>query len=162
MTISIHTHSLTLNDGQSIDLSDYSGKVLLIVNTASKCGFTPQYDGLEKLYQTYQEQGFVVLGCPCDQFGHQEPGDNEEIAQFCSLNFNVTFPLTKKLEVNGVNADPLYKTLTSEAPGVLGSKRIKWNFTKFLVNKNGEVIKRYAPTSKPKEIAADIESALRA
>lgn len=162
MTGTVHKHSITLNNGQLIDLSEYAGKVILIVNTASKCGFTPQYDGLEKLYQEYGEQGLVVLGFPCDQFGHQEPGDNEEIAQFCSMKFNVTFPLSKKIEVNGENADPLYQTLTAEAPGLLGSKRIKWNFTKFLVSKQGEVIQRYAPTTKPKEIEIDIKSALLA
>jgi glutathione peroxidase len=162
MTISVHQHSVTLNNGQSINLSEYAGKVVLFVNTASKCGFTPQYDGLEKLYQDYHEKGLVVLGFPCDQFGHQEPGNNEEIAQFCSMKYNVTFPLSEKIEVNGDNAAPLYQTLKEQAPGLLGSKRIKWNFTKFLVNKNGEVIKRYAPTTKPTDIISDIESALSA
>lgn len=162
MTATIYQHSFTLNNGQTINLSEYAGKVLLIVNTASKCGFTPQYDGLEKLYQEFQEQGLVVLGFPCDQFGHQEPGSDEEIAQFCSMNFNVSFPLSKKVDVNGDSAHPLFQTLSAAAPGLLGSKRIKWNFTKFLVNKEGEVIQRYAPTTKPKEIEIDIKSALLA
>lgn len=162
MTVSIHQHSVTLNTGQSIELSEYTGNVILVVNTASKCGFTPQYDGLEKLYQDYNKDGLVVLGFPCDQFGHQEPDDDAAIAEFCSLNFNVTFPLSKKIEVNGDNADPLFVTLKEQAPGLLGSTGIKWNFTKFLVNKKGEVMKRYASTTKPKEISADIEAALSA
>jgi glutathione peroxidase len=160
MATSIHSHQLTLNNGDTLDLSEYKGKVVLIVNTASKCGFTPQYDGLEKLYQTYKDKGLMVIGCPCDQFGHQEPGNDDEISQFCTMNFGVSFPLTAKLEVNGENTAELYNTLKSEAPGLLGSRRIKWNFTKFLVNKQGKVIKRYAPTTKPIDISEDIESAL--
>jgi glutathione peroxidase len=162
MGTSIHQHEISLNNGETVNLADYKDKVLLIVNTASKCGFTPQYDGLEKLYKDYQEQGLVVIGFPCDQFGHQEPGNNEEIAQFCSMNFNVSFPLSTKIEVNGDNTPALYQTLKSEAPGLLGSKRIKWNFTKFLVNKKGEVVKRYAPTTKPSDISQDIEKELSA
>lgn len=162
MGTSIHQYEISLNNGETVNLADYKDKVLLIVNTASKCGFTPQYDGLEKLYKEYQEQGLVVIGFPCDQFGHQEPGNNEEIAQFCSMNFNVSFPLSTKIEVNGNNTPALYQTLKSEAPGLLGSKRIKWNFTKFLVNKKGEVVKRYAPTTKPSDISLDIEKELSA
>nr|WP_136252421.1 glutathione peroxidase [Ningiella ruwaisensis] len=162
MTTSIYQHQLTLNNGETLDLSEHAGKVLLIVNTASKCGFTPQYKGLESVYNEFKDKGLMVIGCPCDQFGHQEPGDDKEIAQFCEMNFGVSFPLSEKLEVNGDNAHPLYKTLKNEAPGILGSKRIKWNFTKFLVNKNGKVIKRYAPTTKPEEITSDIKDALSA
>jgi glutathione peroxidase len=162
MATSIHQHQVTLNTGETIDLAEYYDKVILVVNTASECGFTSQYNGLEKLYQRYQGQGFVVLGFPCDQFGHQEPGNDEQIAQFCSMNFNLTFPLSVKVKVNGDTADPLYQTLTSQAPGLLGSKRIKWNFTKFLINKQGEVLKRYAPTTKPEDITSDIEAALSA
>lgn len=160
MTDTLYHFNLTLNNGQQTTLEPYQGKVLLIVNTASKCGFTPQYEGLQRLYSTYHAQGLVVLGFPCDQFGHQEPGSDEEIEQFCSLNFNVNFPLFQKIDVNGSQASPLYTFLKSEAPGVLGSKGIKWNFTKFLVDKNGKVIKRYAPTTKPTDIITDIEALL--
>jgi glutathione peroxidase len=160
MSNNVYQYKVTLNNAQELDLADYANKVLLIVNTASKCGFTPQYEGLEALYKRYQDQGLVVIGFPCDQFGGQEPGSDEEIAQFCSLKFNVSFPMSKKIEVNGDNAEPLYQTLKTAAPGLLGSKRIKWNFTKFLVNKNGEVIKRYPPTTKPEDIAQDIEAEL--
>ncbi|MGO4894391.1 glutathione peroxidase [Flavobacterium sp. W21_SRS_FM6] len=160
MTDTLYHFNLTLNNGQQTTLEPYQGKVLLIVNTASKCGFTPQYEGLQRLYSTYHAQGLVVLGFPCDQFGHQEPGSDEEIEQFCSLNFNVNFPLFQKIDVNGSQASPLYTFLKSEAPGVLGSKGIKWNFTKFLVDKNGKVIKRYAPTTKPADIITDIEALL--
>ena len=158
--MTIYQHTVITNSGNNIHLEQYKGKVLLIVNTASKCGFTPQYKGLETLYNKYKERGFEVLGFPCDQFGHQEPGDDAEIEQFCSLNFNVNFPLFKKIEVNGDDAAPLFKTLKKAAPGLLGSQRIKWNFTKFLVNKKGVVIKRYAPTTKPEAIAQDIEALL--
>lgn len=152
----IYQHSVTLNNGQATTLEAYKGKVLLIVNTASKCGFTPQYEGLEALYKKHKESGLEVLGFPCDQFGHQEPGSDDDIAQFCTMNFGVTFPLFKKTEVNGPNANPLFVELKNKAPGLLGSKRIKWNFTKFLINAEGKVLKRYAPTAKPSEIEKDI------
>lgn len=152
----IYQHNVTLNNGEQTSLEQYKGKVLLIVNTASKCGFTPQYEGLEALYKKHNGAGFEILGFPCDQFGHQEPGSDDDIAQFCSLNFGVTFPLFKKTEVNGPNANPLFVELKNKAPGLLGSKRIKWNFTKFLVNAEGKVLKRYAPTAKPADIEADI------
>ena len=147
-------------DGSDVDLSSYAGKVLLIVNTASKCGFTPQYEGLEALHRRYADRGFEVLGFPCNQFGNQEPGDAAEIASFCSLNYDVTFPVFAKIEVNGDGADPLWRELKDEAPGLLGSKAIKWNFTKFLVDRSGKVIDRYAPTTKPEDIAKDIEKLL--
>jgi glutathione peroxidase len=148
------------NRGEELDLADKLGKVLLVVNTASKCGFTPQYDGLEKLYQTYRDRGFEVLGFPCNQFGAQEPGSAEEIAQFCKVNFGVTFPLMAKVEVNGAGASPLFDWLKREAPGILGSKTIKWNFTKFLIDRNGQVVKRYGPADAPEGIARDIEALL--
>lgn len=148
--------------GATAPLKDYAGRVLLIVNTASKCGFTPQFAGLEELHKKYSASGLAVLGFPCNQFGSQDPGSNDEIAGFCSLNYGVTFPMMEKIDVNGSNADPLYKWLTAEAPGVLGTKAIKWNFTKFLVGKDGQVIKRYAPTDKPKDLEADVERALAA
>ncbi len=146
--------------GKPVRLSDYKGKVLLIVNTASKCGFTPQFDGLEKLWKTYGPLGLVVLGFPCNQFGSQDPGSSDEIASFCSLNYGVSFPMMDKIDVNGGDAHPLYKWLTAEAPGILGTKSIKWNFTKFLIGKDGNVIKRYAPTDKPADLNQDIEAAL--
>ena len=152
--------SAALANGEPKDLSDYQGKVLLIVNTASKCGFTPQYTGLESLHQTYGERGFSVLAFPCNQFGGQEPGSEEEIQSFCDLNYQTSFPLFSKIEVNGAASHPLYAHLKEQAPGVLGSKRIKWNFTKFLVNQHGEVVKRYAPSTKPGAIASDIEALL--
>ena len=147
-------------DGAEQTLAGYRGKALLIVNVASKCGFTPQYTGLEALYRQYRERGFAVLGFPCDQFGHQEPGDEAEIKQFCALNYEVDFPLFAKLEVNGATAHPLYQFLKKAQPGVLGTEAIKWNFTKFLVDQNGQVLKRYAPADKPESIAADIEAVL--
>jgi glutathione peroxidase len=147
-------------DGKNVPLKQYQGKVLLIVNTASACGFTPQFGGLEELHQQYGKQGLVVLGFPCNQFGAQDPGSNDEIAQFCQLNFGVSFPMMAKIDVNGPSADPLYQWVTAEAPGVLGSKAIKWNFTKFLVGKDGQVIRRYAPTDAPAALAKDIEAAL--
>jgi len=147
-------------DGSEVDLSAYAGKVLLIVNTASKCGFTPQYEGLEALHRRYAGRGFEVLGFPCNQFGAQEPGDAVEIASFCTLNYDVTFPLFAKIEVNGDGADPLYAELKRQAPGLLGSKAIKWNFTKFLVDRAGKVVARYAPTTKPEDMAEDIEKLL--
>ncbi|BEV00352.1 glutathione peroxidase [Novosphingobium olei] len=149
-----------LPNGDTIDLADKAGKVLLVVNTASKCGFTPQYDGLEKLWKSYGDKGFEVLAFPCNQFGGQEPGTAEEIDSFCKVNFGVSFPLMAKIEVNGPNADPLYDWLKAEAPGVLGTKAIKWNFTKFLIGRDGKVVKRYAPTDKPESIQKDIEALL--
>jgi len=154
--VGIYQHNVTLNNGQATTLEAYKGKVLLIVNTASKCGFTPQYEGLEALYKKHKESGLEILGFPCDQFGHQEPGSDDDIAQFCTMNFGVTFPLFKKTEVNGPNANPLFVELKDKAPGLLGSKRIKWNFTKFLINTEGKVLKRYAPTAKPSDIEKDI------
>jgi glutathione peroxidase len=147
-------------DGKPVDLSAYRGKVLLIVNTASKCGFTPQYKGLQKLFEQYRERGFEVLGFPCDQFGHQEPGTEAQINSFCELNFGVSFPLFAKVEVNGKDAHPLFAHLKAEAPGLLGSEGIKWNFTKFLVDREGRVVSRYAPATSPEAIAKDIEALL--
>ncbi len=147
-------------DGSPVDLSRYAGRVLLIVNTASKCGFTPQYEGLEALHRRYEEQGLTVLGFPCNQFGAQEPGDAAEIANFCSLTYDVTFPVLGKVDVNGDHAEPLFQWLKAEAPGILGTKKIKWNFTKFLVNRDGKVVDRYAPTVKPGDLAKDIEGLL--
>ncbi len=144
----------------SASLADKAGKVLLVVNTASKCGFTPQYAGLEALWRKYRDRGFEVIGFPCNQFGGQEPGDAGEIASFCSLNYDVSFPLMAKVEVNGDGATPLYRWLKAEAPGVLGTQRIKWNFTKFLIGRDGKVVRRYAPTDKPERLEADIEALL--
>jgi glutathione peroxidase len=146
--------------GENKSLVDYKENVLLIVNTASKCGFTPQYKGLQSLYQTYKEQGFEVLGFPCNQFSNQEPGSNEEIQSFCEINFGVSFPLFEKIDVKGANIHPLFKLLTEAAPGFLGSKSIKWNFTKFLIDRKGNVVKRYAPTDKPEKIEKDIQQLL--
>ena len=148
------------NKGQEVDLSDKLGKVLLVVNTASKCGFTPQYDGLEKLFQKYNDKGFEVLAFPCNQFGGQEPGDADEIEQFCKLNFGLTFPLMGKVDVNGDHASPLFDWMKAEAPGLMGSKSIKWNFTKFLIDREGNVVKRYGSADAPKTIAKDIEKLL--
>jgi glutathione peroxidase len=147
--------------GKDIALNDYRGKAMLIVNTASACGFTPQYAELEKLHEQYSKDGLVVLGFPCNQFGHQEPGSSEEIATFCKKNYGVEFQMFDKVDVNGKETHPIYKFLKENAPGVLGSEAIKWNFTKFLVDKNGQVVKRYAPSVKPLEISADIEKALK-
>lgn len=147
-------------DGAAIPLDRWAGQVLLIVNTASQCGFTPQYAGLEALHRRYGERAFAVLGFPCNQFGAQEPGDAAAIASFCSLTYDVTFPVFAKIEVNGAGADPLFERLKTDAPGLLGSKAIKWNFTKFLVDRSGKVVHRYAPTTKPEQIAADIEALL--
>jgi glutathione peroxidase len=158
--MSIYDYSVKTIDGQDKKLAEYKGKVMLVVNTASKCGFTPQYKGLEELYRQYRDKGLVVLGFPCDQFGHQEPGDENEIKNFCSLNYDVSFPMFSKIEVNGASAHPLYKHLKGEKPGVLGSEAIKWNFTKFLVDKSGKVVKRYAPTDKPESLAKDVEKLL--
>ena len=146
--------------GKPVDLSRYKGQVLLIVNTASKCGFTPQYKGLEKVYEQFKDKGAVVLGFPCNQFGGQEPKGEAEIGAFCEKNFGVTFPLFSKVEVNGANAHPLFQHLKKEAPGLLGTEGIKWNFTKFLVKKDGSVYKRYAPSTKPEELVQDIEKLL--
>ena len=152
----IYNFKATALNGKAIDFEAYKGKTLLIVNTASKCGFTPQYEGLEKVYGELKEKGFEVLAFPCNQFGAQEPGSEDEIAQFCDLTYKTSFPLFSKIDVNGDNEAPLYSFLKNEAPGILGSKKIKWNFTKFLVDKNGKVIKRYAPQDKPEKIKNDI------
>jgi len=149
-------------DGKPAHLSTQRGKVLLIVNTASACGLTPQFTGLEELWETYGDQGLVVVGFPSNQFGAQDPGSNDEIASFCQLNYGVSFPMMSKVDVNGAGAHPLWKWLTAEAPGLLGSQAIKWNFTKFLVGKDGKVLKRYAPTDPPESMKKDIEAALRA
>ena len=151
---------VTAADGSQADLSAHKGKVLLVVNVASKCGFTPQYEGLEALRRRYADKGFEVLGFPCNQFRAQEPGNAEEIASFCSLTYDVTFPLLGKIDVNGPEAAPIYRHLKKEAPGLLGSEAIKWNFTKFLVDRSGKVVKRYAPQTKPDDIARDIEALL--
>jgi len=149
-------------DGQPASLASQRGKVLLIVNTASACGFTPQFAGLEQLWQTYKDRGLVIVGFPSNEFGGQDPGSNGEIAQFCQLNYGVSFPMMAKVKVNGSEAHPLWKWLTSEAKGILGTQAVKWNFTKFLVGKDGQVLKRYAPTDTPASIASDIEKALAA
>ncbi|PLZ02096.1 glutathione peroxidase [Burkholderia sp. WAC0059] len=156
----IHSFSARALGGDEVSLERYAGKVLLIVNTASECGFTPQYAGLQTLYDGYAARGFEVLGFPCNQFGKQEPGDAARIAGFCQQNYGVTFPMFDKIDVNGPNAHPLYRYLTEEAPGVLGSEAIKWNFTKFLVDRGGAVVKRYASVTKPESIASDIEKLL--
>ena len=157
---SIYDFEALQMSGQSLALSEMRGQVMLIVNTASACGFTPQFGGLEKLHQAYQQQGLAVLGFPCNQFGGQDPGSNESIASFCQLNYGVSFPMMTKIEVNSPQAHPLYQWLCAEAPGLLGSKAIKWNFTKFLIGRNGAVLKRYAPMDKPEKLASDIEAAL--
>ena len=159
MTTVYDFEALSIN-GQSVPLDQYKGKPLLIVNTASACGFTPQFAGLEELHKTYGAKGLVVLGFPCNQFGSQDKGSNDEIAEFCQLNYGVSFPMMAKIDVNGSGAHPLYQWLSKEAPGLLGSKAIKWNFTKFLVGRDGQVIKRYAPTDTPKSMAKDIEAVL--
>ena len=152
--------SATTLDGSPQDLSTYAGKVTLVVNTASECGLTPQFEGLEELYRAYADDGLVVLGFPCNQFGNQEPGDAEQIGAFCQRNYGVSFPMMSKIDVNGAEAHPLYRWLTAEAPGLLGSKAIKWNFTKFLVGRDGRMIRRYAPQDAPQKLAGDIEAAL--
>ncbi len=162
MARSIHDFEARRIDGQAASLADYRGKVLLIVNTASQCGFTPQFAGLEELHRKYADQGLVVLGFPSNQFGGQDPGSNEEIGAFCTRNYGVSFPMMEKIEVKGSGAAPLYQWLTKEKPGLLGSTAIKWNFTKFLVGRDGQVIKRYAPLDKPAALAGDIEAALAA
>jgi glutathione peroxidase len=158
--MNIYDFQANLLDGTPADLSRWRGQVLLIVNTASECGFTPQYAGLEQLNQQFKDRGFAVLGFPCNQFGKQEPGTATDIGAFCEKNYGVSFPMFSKIDVNGDEAHPLYKHLKAQAPGVLGTQGIKWNFTKFLINKDGSVFKRYAPQTKPEEIATDIESLL--
>lgn len=152
--------TVTTNRGEELKLADKLGKVLLVVNTASKCGFTPQYDGLEKLYQQFKDQDFEVLGFPCNQFGAQEPGSADEIAEFCKVNFGVTFPLMAKVEVNGAGASPLFDWMKKEAKGLMGTTAIKWNFTKFLIDRQGQVVKRYGPQDTPASIATDIAKLL--
>jgi|TARA_B100000768_G_C11133377_1_gene312787 glutathione peroxidase len=160
MTKNIYQFSCEDSKGQPVNLSDYEGKALLIVNTASKCGFTPQYEGLEKLQKKYGSDTFSVLAFPCNQFGGQEPGTNEEIVEFCSLNYSNTFPVFSKVDVNGDEAHPLFEFLAKEKKGLLGSEKIKWNFTKFLINKNGEPVARYAPSTTPEKIESDIAKIL--
>lgn len=156
----IYDFSAATLEGDEKRLADFSGQVVLVVNTASKCGFTPQYEGLEALYRKYKAKGFAVLGFPCNQFGSQEPGDAAEIAQFCSRTYDVTFPMFAKIEVNGPGTHPLFGYLKNEIPGVLGTEAIKWNFTKFLVDRKGEVVSRFAPTTAPKELESEIEKLL--
>jgi len=154
--------SVTTLDGQTKNLGSFLGKATLVVNVASQCGFTPQYTGLEALYRKYQDRGLTVLGFPCDQFGHQEPGNAQEIRNFCTSNYQVTFPLFAKIEVNGANAHPVYQELKKQAPGFLGIEKVKWNFTKFLINGDRQVVKRFAPTTKPEDLSGEIESLLQA
>ncbi len=158
--MSVYDFSVRTIDGTEQPLSKYRGQPMLIVNVASQCGFTPQYTGLEALYRKYRDRGFVVLGFPCDQFGHQEPGDEAQIKQFCSLRYEVSFPMFAKIQVNGADAHPLYRYLKEARPGILGLESIKWNFTKFLVGRDGEPIKRYAPSDKPESFDADVAAAL--
>lgn len=158
--MSIFGYTVAAADGEPVSLEVYRGQVLLLVNTASKCGFTPQYQGLEALHQRYAGRKFAVLGFPCNQFGGQEPGSAAEIGQFCELNYGVSFPLFAKIEVNGDNAEPLFNYMKAAAPGVFGTRAIKWNFTKFLVDRTGQVVRRYAPTTRPEQLAADIEHLL--
>jgi glutathione peroxidase len=158
--MSVYDYSAKTLDGQDTNLADYRGQVLLIVNTASKCGFTPQYEGLEGLYQAYKDKGFTVLAFPCNQFGAQEPGNAEEIASFCSLTYDVTFPVLGKIDVNGPQAHPLYAYLKHEQKGVLGTEGIKWNFTKFLIGRDGKVVERFAPTTKPEDLKLAVEALL--
>ncbi|KQV57229.1 MULTISPECIES: glutathione peroxidase [unclassified Caulobacter] len=158
--MSVYDYSAKTLDGQDVSLADYRGQVLLIVNTASKCGFTPQYEGLEALYKDHKDRGFTVLAFPCNQFGAQEPGNAEEIASFCSLTYDVTFPVMSKIDVNGADAHPLYRFLKKEQKGVLGTEAIKWNFTKFLIGKDGEVVERFAPTVKPEDLKVSVEALL--
>lgn len=158
----IHAFSAISLQGEPIDLSRYAGQVLLVVNVASECGFTPQYQGLQDLYRQYKDQGFAILGFPCNQFGGQEPGDAQQISAFCASNYGVEFPMFQKVEVNGPGAHPLYGWLKAEKAGILGSAAIKWNFTKFLVGRDGKVLRRYGPTVKPEGLRADVERALAA
>ena len=157
---SVYDYSATLADGTTTSLSDYKGQVLLIVNTASKCGFTPQYEGLEKLHATHKDAGFAVLAFPCNQFGSQEPGSTEEIVEFCEMRFQTSFPLFEKIDVNGTHSHPLYKHLKSEVKGLLGTERIKWNFTKFLINRDGKVVGRFGSQKKPADIESEIMALL--
>jgi glutathione peroxidase len=157
---SIYDFSCKTPKGQQKSLADYRGQVLLIVNTASKCGFTPQFEGLEELHEKYQKKGLAILGFPCNQFGQQDPGSNAEILEFCQLKYDVKFPMFAKIEVNGANADPLFQHLKKEAPGLLGSEGIKWNFTKFLVDREGNVVERFAPTVTPKDLEKKIVALL--
>jgi glutathione peroxidase len=159
---SIYDFSAQTITGKEQSLGDYRGKVLLVVNTASKCGFTPQFAGLEELYEKYKDKGLEILGFPCNQFAKQDPGSDADIQEFCQLNYGVTFPMFSKIDVNGADEDPIFSHLKEEAPGALGTRRIKWNFTKFLVDADGKVIKRYAPTDKPKAIEKDIARLLKA
>ena len=156
---SLYDLTFTRNDGEEVDLQEFAGRPILVVNTASKCGFTPQYEGLQKLYEEFKDQGLTVIGFPCDQFAHQEPGDDEAIASFCSRTYGVTFPLSTKVDVNGPKAHPIFRFLKSRAGGVLGSS-IKWNFTKFLVSPDGRTVKRYAPNTSPVAMEADVRQAL--
>lgn len=156
----LHDFTALLNNGTDVSLREFAGKVVLVVNVASKCGYTPQYEGLEALHRKYKDKGFAVLGFPCNQFLSQEPGSDSDIASFCSTSFDVTFPLFKKIDVNGDNAHPVYRYLKSAAPGILGTEAIKWNFTKFLVGRDGKVLARYATATKPEDIEADIAKAL--
>lgn len=160
MASSVYDFSAATPGGKKKSLSDYKGKVLLVVNTASKCGLTPQFAGLEELYEKHKDEGFEILGFPCNQFAKQDPGSNDEIMEFCQLNYGVSFPMFGKIEVNGGGTDPLFKHLKKEAPGALGTQRIKWNFTKFLINSEGDVVKRYAPTDKPAAIEKDVKKLL--
>jgi len=157
---SVYDFSCKTSEGQTKSLADYRGTVLLIVNTASKCGFTPQFEGLEELYEKYRSKGFEILGFPCNQFGHQDPGSDAEILSFCQMKYDVKFPMFAKIEVNGRNAEPLWAHLKNEAPGLLGSEAIKWNFTKFLVDRDGNVVERFAPTVKPKDLEREITALL--
>jgi glutathione peroxidase len=156
----LYNFSVSDKDDSKISMDEFKGKVLLIVNTASKCGFTPQYEGLNELHQKYHDRGFSILAFPCNQFGKQEPGSNAEIQEFCSINFDVSFPVMAKIDVNGENEEPLFTHLKSEQPGIMGSKKIKWNFTKFLVDQNGKVLYRFAPKTTPAEIEEKIKSLL--
>ncbi|MFD1361961.1 glutathione peroxidase [Lentibacillus salinarum] len=158
--MSVYQFSANTIDGEEKSIANYEGNVILIVNTASECGFTPQFDGLQKLYDTHKDEGFVILGFPCNQFNSQDPGSSEEIASFCRGNYSVTFPMFSKIDVNGENAHPLFNYLTSQAKGIV-TRQIKWNFTKFLVDRDGNVLKRYAPQTKPENIEQDIEEALQ-
>ena len=160
MNSNVFDFSCTTSSGDELPLADYRGKVLLVVNTASKCGFTPQFAGLEEMYEKYREQGLEILGFPCNQFGKQDPGSNEEITEFCQLNYGVSFPMFGKIEVNGRGADPLYQHLKKAAPGALGTRGIKWNFTKFLINRDGDVVKRFASATTPAQIEKEIERLL--
>ncbi len=162
MASSVYDFQAISIDGQAADLASQRGKVLLIVNTASACGFTPQFKGLEQLWKDYAEQGLVVVGFPSNEFGGQDPGSNDEIASFCELNYGVSFPMMAKVQVNGAEAHPLWQWLKAQAPGILGTQGIKWNFTKFLVGRDGQVIKRYAPNDEPLKLRGDIEAALKA